>query len=268
MPKAPRKIKKLEDVPENLRDLYVKHGDEFVLDTDDGDEAAIRARLDEFRDNNRSLKRQVEELTGKLDGLKDIDVETHRRAMAALAAVTDAEEAELLKKGDLKGVVERRVTGMRTDFDRQLKAKSDAIGAMEGQIRQLTDTLHVHQVQTTVLGAINKVGKPRQGALDDLNLRARSTWTIDSKTGNLVAKRGDQVIYGKKGEPITPDEWAQDLLVSAPHLFEGSQGGGAGGGSRGEGGGSLTKKIPNDPVVIGQHLDGIAKGTVEVDIGA
>jgi hypothetical protein len=68
-------------------------------------------------------------------------------------------------------------------------------------------------------------------ALDDVVLRARAIYAMEN--GVPVPKNEKGVIFGKDGAtPMPIEEWGTELKKTAPHLFEGSNGSGAGGGGR------------------------------------
>jgi len=60
-----------------------------------------------------------------------------------------------------------------------------------------------------------------------------------------VEADGKTVKYGRDGvTPLTVSEWVETLVTAAPHLFEGSAGGGASGSGSGGAGGVRAGKNP------------------------
>ena len=70
----------------------------------------------------------------------------------------------------------------------------------------------------------------------DVVMRAESRWSMNDD-GKLVPTATDaEHAYDDTGRPLSPEAWLDGLRTTAPHLFEASAGGGASGGSSGDGG--------------------------------
>src|SRR5574337_522222 len=100
-------IAKLEDGEEAVRPLYVQQGDKFVLDVDG---VVAKEKLDEFRNNNIELQKQIEKY-------KDVDPVKYRELMAIQKKIT---EKELLDKGEVDQLVNLRVAAMRDELEGKL----------------------------------------------------------------------------------------------------------------------------------------------------
>lgn len=263
--KLKRKVKSLSDVPEKYRSLYVKDGDEFVLGDeidlpeekgDSAELASLKAKLEEFRTNNRSMHDQLEKL-------KDIDPDKHKQMLELMKTFEASEDAALIKAGKLDEVLNRRVQGIKADFDKQVKAKDAKLSELTEKFNQTQSKLGNLIIEQTSMGAIAKKGRLRKGAEQDVALRASRVWKM-GENGELYAvdEKGEKR-FGKKGDPLTPDEWAESLLSDAPHLFEGATGGGAKG--SGESRGTDGKRmVANTPENLGKYAEEIAKGEVGV----
>lgn len=204
------KIAKLEDVAEPLRGLYRAEGDGFVLDVEG---VVPKDKLDEFRNNNIALQRQI-------DAFKDVDPTKYRELMALQQSIA---EGELIKKGDVDGVVALRVTAMKNELEGKLSDATSKLSTAESQLQVLL-------IDNAIRAAAIKNGA-LPTAVDDLILRARGIYTV--KDGVPTPIKEGKVVYGKDGTtPMPIDEWAIGLKKDAPHLFQGSMGSGAGGGGR------------------------------------
>lgn len=62
------KVRKIEDVDESLRDYYVKVDDFYILQADT--RLTTKEKLDEFRNNNITLKEEAEQRVKDFDTLK------------------------------------------------------------------------------------------------------------------------------------------------------------------------------------------------------
>lgn len=201
------RLKSLDEAPEAVRSLYVQQGDEFVLPVEG---MVSKDKLDEFRNNNVDLKRQVEELTSKFDG---VDPELFR-------TLNDKAEKERTKKlidaGKVDEIVAERVNAAKAGFDKQLETVNTTNATLNKQLEGLL-------IDNAVREAATKSGV-RPTAVDDVLLRSRQVFKV--MDGKAVAFDGDKQLYGSTGDPLTVSEYIGGKLAeAAPHLFEASQGG-------------------------------------------
>ena len=205
------RISKLEEVAEGVRSMYKADGQEFVLDVDG---VVPKERLDEFRTNNIALQQQ-------LDKLKDVDPVKYRELVELQRQV---DEGKLLKEGKIEEVVQGRVAAMRSTLEGERDSFKTRAESAESQ-------LSVLMIDGAVRTEALKLGVAPT-ALDDVVLRARSTYRMVNGVATPHNDKGE-VIYGKDGKtPMGMNDWVEGLKKNAPHLFAGSQGGGAGGGGR------------------------------------
>jgi uncharacterized protein YeeX (DUF496 family) len=265
-------VKSLDEVPEELRELYVQIGEDFVLDVEDKD---FKSQLQEFRTNNIDLTKQNRELSTQaqeaaalreqVEKYKDIDPE---RAREAISRLTDLEEKKLIDAGKLDEVVEQRVNQridrMRSEYEGQIQAlsqKNDSLSQSADTYKgKLSELVIDHSLQQ----AISDVATVRQGAMRDVLARGRETWRLDDDGKPVPFGSDDNVLYGTDGkDPMSMEEWAQTLVREAGYLFEPNQGGGAPGNTKqDEAGGMAIDGMDQDS--INANLEGIAAGTVQV----
>ena len=201
------RIAKLEDVSEAHRDLYSKQEDGSYVLMVEG--AVGKDRLDEFRNSNI-------ELTKRLDALKDVDPAKYQEL---LDLDRKAKEGELIKKGDVEGLVNLRVSTMKADYEGKL-------GDLTKNYETATRQLEVLTIDNVVRENAIKLGVAPT-AVDDVLLRAKTTFRVES--GKPTAKDSSgNVIYGKDGQnPLSVGEWLGGLKTDAPHLFQQSSGSGS-----------------------------------------
>lgn len=205
------KIKALTEVEEAVRGMYRQDGDSYVLDVVG---VVDKDAHDQFRNNNIQLQQQLEKF-------KNVDPTKYQELLDLQRQLN---EGELLKAGKIEEVVNGRVAVMRTTLEGErdtFKARADKAET------QLSILLIDSAVRTEAL---------KQGAhptaLDDMVLRARSTYQMVDGVPTPKNEKGE-VVYGKDGKtPMPITEWVPGLKKVAPHLFQGSAGGGAGGGAR------------------------------------
>ena len=234
----------LDGVPEGVRDSYVERDGKFHLSVEG---MVPKDRLDEFRNNNVTLKRQIEELTSRFDG---VDPDQFRELSAKAQKERDK---KLIDAGKVDELVAERVAAMRSDFDKQL---GDLTAREQAANKQLESLLIDGAIRDNAM----KAGV-RPTAIDDVLLRGRSVFRLQD--GKPIPMDGDKPIYGKSGDPMGIDEWVGSLTDRAPHLFEPSQGGGSkqGAGARPSTPGRIA---PADNRAFLQNLDKIASGEIKV----
>lgn len=239
------RIKTLEEAPEAIRSLYVEKDGEFVLPVEG---MVAKDKLDEFRQSNIDLKKQIETITEKYDG---IDPEGARKL--AEKAIKERDK-KLIDAGKVDEIINERVGAAKAGFDKERKTLEDGT-------RKLTIQLEGLLIDNAVRDAASKSGV-RAGAVDDVLLRARQVFKVVD--GKAVAFEGEKELYGPKGDPMTVGEFITGKLAeSAPHLFEQSQGSGS---KKAEGstGGVGGKIIRTDSKSILENLDAIASGKMQV----
>ena len=200
------------EVPTEHQSLYIERDGGFFLDVEG---AVDKARLDEFRNNNLTLQKELDSFREKYKG---IDPE----AIARLEAEKrKAEEARALKDGQIDQIVAGR-----------LKPFQEKLSEQKATNEKLLQELSVVKINNAAIAAATKRGI-RPTAIPDLASRARTVFRLDQH-GKPIPYDGDAVRFGKDGlTPMTVDEWADHLVQEAPHLFETSAGSGAAGNSSG-----------------------------------
>lgn len=266
--KLKQTISDLEQVDEPFRQLYVKNDDgSYDLDLGEDDEKAqLRAKVDEFRTNNRKLFKQVEDLNARVSALGDLDPDEIKDLLKSKKQLEEQKEKELLDAGQVEEVIAKRTEAMRRDYEKQVSNLKSELETATISHKRLTEQLSVHVIDGRLQSAVQEVGRPRPGAMTDILSRGRTVWKIDEH-GNPVPKdpEGD-IIRGKKGDPLSPKEWAEKLLEEAPFLFEPSGGGGGGQNNKGSDTPEGNRRLitANDPMEFGRNAEAIAKGEVNV----
>ena len=214
------KIAKLEDVPEAVRALYIPDAaGGFVLDAEG---VVPKERLDEFRTNNIALQQRI-------DQVKNIDP---ARYAELVALQTSIQEKKLMDAGQVDEVVNLRVATMKTALEGENNTLKNSLAASTRQLEML-------MIDNVVKSVAIKAGVVPT-AVDDIVLRAKTTYVVEN--GVPTPKNDGKVVYGKDGtNPMPINEWVDGLRTSAPHLFQGSTGGGAGGGNHASGNKDMGK---------------------------
>ena len=219
------KCKTKDEIPAEHQRLYAEHDGAWVLDVDG---VADKAKLDEFRSNNVTLLKQLEEHKKRFEG---IDPDEVRRLADEKRKL---EENKDLKAGEVEKVIESRIKGLRADWEKQLNA-------LTTERDGLTARLTAIQIDQGVITVATKKGL-RPTAITDITSRARSVFRLVNGVPTGFEADGKTVRYGRDGvTPMTLEEWTDLQVQEAPHLFESNAGGGAPGNSSGGAGNKAVK---------------------------
>lgn len=213
----------IDSVPEAFRSEYVQSDDgKFRLNVPG---VVPKERLDEFRNNNVTLRRDLEGLQTKY---KDIDLDKYQTWAEREQSQKDR---RLIDAGKVDELVAERVTGMKTEFEGKIKGLTDEGAGLKTRLQTL---LIDGALKDTAIAA-----GVVPSAIEDVVLRGQRVFRLDEK-GEAAAFQGDKPIYGKTSEPLSMKEWLAGLADNAPHLFKPSQGGGSQNQGGNNGGGAKT----------------------------
>jgi len=248
-----------DQIPEGFASAYEEKNGKLCLKLDD--DVVPKTQLGEFRDNNIQLMKVKEELEKKLKQFDGVDLTEYKQAMKLKQ---EAADKKLLEAGEVDKLVNTRVERMKQDFEGQTKALQAKVEELDTERNSLSAQLSTVLIDSQIQQAINEVGKPRQGAMEDIMNRGRSLFKLMDGKPTPIGPDGNP-IFGKDGKaPMTFVEWANGLQETAGFLFETASGGGSPG-NRSGGTQQPSKRIaPNDPVAFGNNLEAIASGKATV----
>jgi len=222
------KIKSKDEVPAEVQALYVERDGALVLDVDG---AVDKSKLDEFRTNNITLSNELAEQKKRFEG---IDPDEARRLADEKRRL---EEAQQLKAGETEKVVEARVKAARGEREKQLAAAASERDALNSRLVSI-------QIDQGVVAAATKRGL-RATAMPDITARARNVFRLVNGVPTAFEADGQTVRVGKDGSAaMTLDEWVEQQVADAPHLFESNAGGGAASNGSGGAGGNRSVRNP------------------------
>lgn len=235
---------------------YVLHGVEGLVPIDELD--AVNAKLAEFRDNNRTLFNEKKALAEKVEALKDIDPVKVKAMETELAGF---KASGVKDPHDMQVAIANAVSAALAPIEAKLANSEKEKAEAQQRLRAKAFEDKVWAIGATA-GVDERMKKflVQQASDDGFKL------SDDGET--IVAEKNGAPIYskrrGKAGDFLTIDEWATEILpTQIPGMFKQSGGSGAQRQREGAGGGG-QRVISNDPMQIGQNLDGIAKGEVTV----
>ena len=185
----------------------------------------VRSTFEEERDkianNSKKLLAEKKNLEERFSG---IDPDDYRAMKEALKG---KEEEDLLKSGKIDELVNRRVQVIKADLENQINERDQKISEQEQRYGNLNSAFDEYRIRD----ALNREGRAERmldSALDDLVLRARGVFSIDSE-GNIVSLDGEGNLKTVDGKPVTPKSFIQGLKKTAPHLWPASESGDLGG---------------------------------------
>ena len=227
----------LDTVPEQLHSFYRKEeAGGYTLGVEG---VAPKRKVDEFRDNNRKLQTQVQELQEKY---QFVDIEEYKSLKEKVA---DNDTKGFVPQTDIEKEVEKRIRKMQKEYEENTNQLNTQLTSQSEKLSQL---LIDNEVATTAAGA-----NALDTAMDDILMRVRSKFSV--KDGVAVAKdSAGETEYNAKGDPLTIAEYISTMRETAPHLFKSS----VGAGSTGSSNTNLRNMNVNQPKV--SSLDKINAG--------
>lgn len=205
-----------EKLPDFLQDGYEQNSDgTYKLKEVEG--MIDKKKLDEFRENNRTLQTQIEEVQTQLAVFEGVDVDKFKELQEQQRQL---EEKELIEAGDIDKIVEARIKPVVEAKDKEIKALAEQNSTANTQL----SVLMIDDVTADLATAVGV----ESTALMDVKSRARSQFKI--KDGKAVAVDGEgNAVYGEDGvTPLALDKsWMENLKTNAPHLFKPAKGTGA-----------------------------------------
>lgn len=267
-----RKYDSADQIPVYARGLYTESEDGFtVIEGVDLDEMTRAFRpsepdKNEFRDNNRRLKSQLDQTKARLGELEKmtqgVDPESFEAYREQLQREQDEEDRKLLERGLFDQVYERKSKRFHEEKNKEIAERQKAYEKLEREHSKLRDRYAQDRAINKMTSMIEERQlRTRPNAREDLAVRIREDWTLDDR-GELVPRRQD--LLGEDGAPISPTAYVdRELIDRRNYFFEPATGGGARGADGGGPDGGRT--IASDPETFGKNLDAIAKGKVRVN---
>jgi hypothetical protein len=221
------KFKTKDEIPAESQSLYVERDGGWMLDVDG---VVDKSKLDEFRSNNITLSNQLAEQKKRFEGIDPDEVRKLAEDKRKL------EEAQQLKGGEVEKVVESRLKTAKTEWDKQFIAVTSERDSLNARLTAI-------QIDQGVITVATKKGL-RPTAIPDITARARIVFKLVDGAPRAYEADGQTVRVGKDGiTPMTLDEWVDQQVADAPHLFENNSGGGAA--SNGSGGAGNNRSVKN-----------------------
>jgi len=241
LPKTVAKDEFEKTIPEAAREHY-------SLDEQSGEYhlgLVPKGELNQFRDNNINLQKELKALKDKAELYKDIDPEAARQALAKIK--------ELGSNGDGKDLIEKavneRVANMKKAHEADLTKLTETNSSLQSRLTNVLVNQKLGEL------ALSKDVGIKPEAVSVLQLMAERVWSLDDK-GNPIAKDSSgSIMYGNDGKPLEMKAWIVAQRTEHPYLFNQPTGSGANGPKGGNGSGlkrsEMTTKQKSD--YISEH---------------
>lgn len=211
-----------EKLSEEVQGLYKKEGDgNYYLDVEGESEdlKAEKEKVKEFRANNITLQKRIEEFEKKYKGIDPDKVKELEQKFQ------DIEDKKLLEEGEIDKLVEQKTERMRLDYEAQIEALTKDNEKLSTDIRGLQERLSSEIIDSGITKAISNVGTVRKGAMQDIINRGRQVWKLDEDNNPVARKADGTPLYGKDPKKLLSfEEWAEGLVKDAAYLFEPNEG--------------------------------------------
>ena len=232
----------LDEMPEALREFYVESSEAGRYDlATDGDE-----KLAEFRANNRTLYRQVEEL-------KEAQAKQSEALKAAQGEVKQRAEKELLSEGKIDELLDQRTEAMRSSYD-------ERVADLTNKLADAEKTLDVSIVENQIRDAAIKANAKNDRAVSHIIRAVRPQVMRDGVQAVRVDSQGNPIMTEDGKTPQGIEEVVEELKVSDAFLFAESSGSGASGGEAANGAAGKPRIRRSE---IGRYINEVAAGEGE-----
>lgn len=233
----------IEDIPSGMEAVYTKTEDgTYTLGQVEG--LVSKSRLDEFRENNVGLRKELEDYQGKMSASEQAmaDMKAQMEALESRYSGIDLEEwksfqsekeamakKEMIEAGKVDELIAQRANEI-------LEAKAREIEAIRGEYGETVDSLSAelmkYDTQLNTMLVDNEITRMaadmsvRATAIEDVLSRGRAMFRAEDGAAVAYDQSGLKMYGDDAVTPLTIRGWMTNLMESAPHLFE--QSGGAG----------------------------------------
>lgn len=188
---------------------------------------ALQAAIDKEVNGLKTNRDQVLEKYTKLkDTLKQYEGIDPELARSLQERFDSEEEKELLRKGDIDSIVNRRVDKMKQNYEKQfgeLTQREQAAVARQKALEERAIAAEITRAAAEA-GALTS-------ALPDFVQRAKGHFALSDDGAVIAVDSNGEPLYDVDGKtPLSIKAWALGLQTDAPHLFGKPNPGGAQGG--------------------------------------
>lgn len=191
--------KDVSDLDESVQSLY-KHDPDaggYFLNVKG---AVSKERLDEFRNNNIELNKQLDDLRTKANRFDQIG----------------GEDFERWKKMKDSGQKPYSDDDLNAKVNKAVEKEREKYKGYENQLSAYQELLKDSVLENNILKQAQEYGVSKH-AFEDVKNRAKGKFTLDFEKNSIVPASDDD-------KDLTIKDWMGQLQESAPHLFNTSEG--------------------------------------------
>jgi hypothetical protein len=187
--------------------FYAKVGDSYELQAEG---ATSKTKLDEFRQKNVVLMKENEQF-------KNVNLEKYH---AMEEQERQLKDQELIKSGDIEGLVSQRTNSLKSDYESKIQALTSQLNDSTGNYNTVVSK---YEIEGAAVKAFTE-HKISPDAFDAVMSQINNKFSIDN--GRVIAKDGDNILSGSNGN-LTVSEF----VASQPEIFKIQSSGGNGSGN-------------------------------------
>ncbi len=179
-------------------------------------------QIEGLKTKNNELLDEKKKLQKKFEGIDDPN-----EALEALKLLNENEEIRMIKEGKFEEVIERRTSGLRTEYEEQLLELTNKLSEASDIGVKYKGLFESKTIDDTLRSAASKAGV-QPHAIEDILNRGRQIFSV-SEDGSVEAREGrklDGKLLKIDDKVMTPLLWVESLKTIAPHYWPSSSGGG------------------------------------------
>lgn len=242
MSKIKNTYNNIEDIPAGLENHYSETEAGYTFNGVDG--MVDKGRLNEFRDNNIQLRKDIESRDDSISTSAS-ELKAIQEDMAALEskfAGVDLEEwsaiqterkaisdRELIEAGDVDKLIDSRVNevlaAQHKELETQKLAYENQISSLQGELVSYDGQLNTMLVDNELAKVAGSQGV-RASAVTDLLSRGNGIFRVENGVATAFGPEGRPMYDTDAVTPLSITRWVEGLTTAAPHLFEASTGAG------------------------------------------
>lgn len=212
----------LDGLDEATKALYTKGEDgKYHLDVEG---MVGKSKLDEFREKNVQMAKELQTLKDKLAQFDGIDLKKYQELVQSFENDT---ERKLIKEGKIDEVFQMRLAKLQQSYEEKLKAKDTQIAQLTKERDSATQDRDTHIVTSELSRAITD---PESGFHPNADriIQDQVLKNFKYRDGKVVRVNAEgAIVFGEKGEPATIGEFLTEIAKDHPYLVKSSSGGGA-----------------------------------------
>ncbi len=247
----PTSYAKKEDIPKGQEDGYVEVDGAWVIEG-----FAPKGKVDEFRNNNITLTKKIEEQEKQLLKFKDVDPVKYADAHKKLQ---ELENNRLADAGEWKV--------LQANLERQ---HAEEIQESQKQAKSIQKGWDLEKIANRTAMTVLQHAVPGEGNMKYIQGDIQDLFSIDPESGEIIMKdkkTGLPVKNEAKDGNLTLEEYLTKTYIPGSNLFQKSEGGGAMGNRNAN---NLNKGIVdindiNGREISGQNLEDLASGTLKAE---